>query len=275
MTLSRHVQLLKIGIAFSALALAGVAAISWKIMPLFPYLVKTAQNRSLLPLLRDFLPAQTTYTPFVTVVAAIIYALITLIIIFYMFEKTQSVEVHFLILFVFSLVFEVARLGIPVRLAFNISGILLTLVARLLVFFRYFGMFSLFIASLYSAGLKIEKEENVLFPLVVITLFLSISLPINTFTFDTTLCLANGYPIVFRVMEYLVAGLSALSFVYGAWKASVKEYYFIGFGTLLAFTGRGILIDADFYAMAAVGFVLLSGGTCLICYHLRKLYLWA
>jgi hypothetical protein len=275
MTLSRHIQLLKIWIAFSAFALAGVAAVSWKIMPYFPALIESAQNRSLLPILSNFLPVQTTYTPFVTVVAAIIYALITLIMIFYMFEKTQSVEVHFLIFFVFSLVFEVLRLGIPVRLAFNISGILLALAARLLVFFRYFGIFSLFVASLYSAGLKIEKEENVLFPLVVITLFLSMSLPINTFTFDTTLCLANGYPIVFRVMEYLVAGLSGLSFFYGAWKTSAKEYCFIGIGALLAFTGRGILIDADFYAMAAVGLVLLSTGTWLICYHLRKLYLWA
>jgi hypothetical protein len=192
-----------------------------------------------------------------------------------MFEKTQSVEVHFLIFFVFSLVFEAARLGIPARIAFNLPGILLSFVARTLIFFRYFGMFSLFTASLYSAGLKIDKEENVIFPLIIITLFLSMSLPINTFTFDTTLCLANGYPLVFRVMEYLVAGFSALSFVYGAWKASVKEYYLIAVGTLLAFIGRSILIDADFYLMAATGFILLSGGTWLICYHLRKLYLWA
>jgi hypothetical protein len=275
MTLSRHIQILKLGIAVAALAFIGVCIISWKIVPLFPNLIKNAQGRSEFSYIINLLPGEAPYTAYVTVLAALIYALLTLIFIYYLFEKTQSVEVHFFIFFVFSFVFEALRLGIPSRIAFNLPGLLLGFSARTLVFCRFFGVFSLFTASLFSAGLKIEKEEAVLFPLIIITLCLSMTVPINTFTYDTTLCLSNGYPVIFRVMTGLVAFFSALSFFYGAWQSGTKEYYIIGAGALLAFIGRNFLLDADFYLLAAAGFILLGAGSCIICLYLRKLYLWA
>jgi hypothetical protein len=275
MTLSRHVQILRIGIAVAAAALTGVCVISWKIIPFFPALIKNAQNRSEFSYIINLLPGESPYAAYVTVMAALVYALVTLIFIYYLFEKTQSSEVHFFIFFVFSFVFEALRLGIPSRVAFNLPGYLLGLSARALVFCRFFGMFSLFIASLFSAGLKIEKEEEVLFPLVIITLCLAMVVPINTFTYDTTLSLANGYPVVFRVMSALVAALSALSFFYGAWQSGLKEYNIIGAGALLAFLGRTFLLDADFYLLAVAGFILLVAGSFLVCFYLRRLYLWA
>jgi hypothetical protein len=275
MTLARHIQILKIGIAVAAAALVGVGVISWKIIPLFPSLIKNAWNRSTFSVIVNLLPSESPYAAYVTVVASLVYALAMLIFIYYMFEKTQSTEVHFFIFFVLSLLFEILRLSIPSRIAFNLPGILLGFSAHALVFCRFFGMFSLFIASLVASGLKIEKEESLLFPLIIITLCLSIAVPINTFTYDTTLCLANGYPAIFRVMTYLVAFFSTLSFFYGAWHSGTKEYFAVGVGTLLAFLGRGILIDADFYLLAVTGFAMLSAGSCLICLNLRKLYLWA
>lgn len=275
MTLSRHIQILKIGIGIAAIFLVGVCLFSWKIIPTFPELLKNAQNRSEFSYIAGLFPQPSPYAAFVTVAASLVYALSALIMIFYFFEKTQSVEVHFFIFFIFSFMFEILRLTLPFQNAFKISGVFLDLSARMLVFCRYFGMFSLFIASLYAAGLKIEKEENILFPLVVITMFLSISVPINIFTYDTSLCMANAYPFVFKITGYIAGFFTVLSFFYGAWHGGTKEYYFIGIGSFLVFIGRLILIDADIYVLAFTGFLLLVAGTYLICRYLRRIYLWA
>ncbi|MDR3301676.1 MAG: hypothetical protein LBT01_04000 [Spirochaetaceae bacterium] len=275
MTLSRHIQILKAGIAVSAAVLAGIVAVSWQILPFFPDIVQSAKNRSEFSYFAGLLlfpPAP--YAAYISVLIALLFALAMFITVFYLFEKTQSIEVHFFIFFIFSFIFEVMRLGIPLYLKFNLPGLLLGFSARALVFFRFFGMFSLFAASLFAAGLTIEKEEHIIFPLVIITLFLSSCVPINTFTYDTSLFLANGYPIAFRAMGYLVALLTTLSFFYGAWRKGAKEYYFVGIGALLAFLGRNILLEADIYLLAAVGAVSLAVGAYFICKYLRRIYLW-
>ncbi|MDR3325627.1 MAG: hypothetical protein LBS82_06570 [Spirochaetaceae bacterium] len=276
MTLSRHIQILRVGIGASAAVLAATVAVSWKMLPRFPALVGKAQNRSEFLYIAEALnmPPEP-YAAYVTVIGSLLFALAALIMVFYLFEKTQSVEVHLFIFFVFSFVFESARLNIPLCQEFGLPGFLPGLSARALVFFRLFGMFSLFAASLFSAGLKIEKEENIIFPLVIITLFLSDCVPINTFTYDTSLFLANGYPVAFRAMDYAVMAFTALSFLYAAWKRSLKDYCFVGLGAFLAFLGRNILLDADLYALAACGFAFLAAGSGFICVYLRRIYLWS
>jgi hypothetical protein len=264
--------LLKAGFLIAAAAAVTLILLSWKILPYYPDLVAEAQSRSLT--FYEALPPADDYASYATIAASIFYALIVLITLFYLFEKTQSVEVHFFFFFVFSFVFEILRIGIPVRLEFNLSGILLGAVAHTLVFFRYFGLFSLFAASLYASGLKIEKEESIILPLIVVTLFLSLGVPVNTFTWDTSLFLANGYPTVFRVLECTIALFTGISFFIGAWARNIKEYYFVGIGSMLAVTGRLFLINGDTYLLPAAGFILLMLGTYLICSYLRKIYLW-
>jgi hypothetical protein len=237
--------------------------------------MSAANARAVPNFIAALLPAPQPYAVWTAILAAVAYAFGALVVIFYLFEKTQSVEVHFFIFFVFSFAVEVARSWLPACLEMGLPSLYISIASRALVFFRCMGMFSLFCAGLYAAGFKIEKEENVLLPLVIITLFIALDIPINIFTCNTSLCVVDGFPAVFRAMNVIVVVLTVLSFVYGAWQRGARVYYYVAAGSLCAFVGRAMLFAADTYVFAVVGFGLLVIGTYFICRHLREYYLWA
>jgi len=275
MTLSKHIVILKTAIVISVLFIAALACAARDILPYYPQIEEGVQNRAVSNLIAGIFPASTNpYISFITLSTALLWALGTLILIYYFFEKTQSVEVNFFIFFVFSLVFEVLRTSIPLRIAFQLPASFLSMSAHILVFWRYFGLSSLLIAGLYSAGLSIEKEENVIFPLFIISVFLSVRIPINTFTYDSSFCLVNGYPMTFKIMEIVVIFLTMLSFFAGAFKSGQKEYYFVGIGSFLVLVGRALLVEGDTYILPVIGLAFLCGGVYFITVYLKKIYLW-
>ncbi|MDR2510320.1 MAG: hypothetical protein LBC77_06720 [Spirochaetaceae bacterium] len=273
MTLSRHTFLLKFGIAAAAFMIAGLAAISFKILPYYPELVDAALRRSGYVFINARKLSPFHYAAYITMAASIVYALLTLILLFYYFEKTQSVEAHFFMFFVFSFVFESLRAILPLRMAFDLPSIYLSFAAHFLVFCRYFGIFSLFCASLYSAGFK-TKEENLIFPLIIIALFIAFRIPVNKYTWDTSLCLVSAYPLAFWALEISTALLTVLSFLCGAFMRGQKEYYIIGAGAFFALAGRMLLFSGDTLILPVIGLCSLSAGTYIICSNLRRLYLW-
>ncbi|MDR2481794.1 MAG: hypothetical protein LBD07_05860 [Spirochaetaceae bacterium] len=275
MTLSRHTLLLKLGIVIAATVLAGIAFISGMILPLYPGIAAAAVQRTYPAFIIAYFPETTPYAAYFSVLASVFYGLVTLILLFYFFEKTQSAEVHFFMFFVLSLVFESMRTALPLKQALNLPVVYMRLMAHILVFCRYFGVFSLFCASLYSAGLQVKKEENIIVPLIIITLFLSFKMPVNQYTWNTALCLIDGYPIAFRMIEFVIASFAILSFLSGAFKRSIKEYYFIGIGSFFAFLGRAVLLDSDVFVLIPFALLLLFLGTYMICAYLRRIYLWA
>jgi hypothetical protein len=272
MTLYKHTFLLKFGIAAAGVTFAGLGFVSNHILPFYPRLVNAATRRS--GFLFGNTEAVSPYIAYGTMLASVFYALIAFILLFYLFEKTQSVEAHFFMFFVFSFIFEVLRAALPLREALDIPGVYLSLAAHILVFFRYFGLFSLFCAGLYAAGLKTEREENFIFPLFIITMFISFNLPVNIWTWDTSLYLVSGYPFTFRILEITVALGTVFSFFCAAFKSGIKEYYSAGIGALCALLGRALLFSCDSLVLSIFGIILLIIGTVLICFNLRSIYLW-
>ena len=277
MTLSRHTLLLKLGITVAACAAGAILVVSKMTLGLCKELVDRAAEtgrRAGFPFLSDFLPPPEPYAAYLTMIIAVFYALAALILLFYFFEKTQSIEARFFMFFVFSFVFETLRAALPLSMMLNLPGEYIGLSAHTLVFFRYFGVFSLFCASLHSAGLKTEKEENIIFPLIVATLFISFRLPINQFTWDTSLYLVNGYPTAFMFLEITVSLLTVFSFFAAATRRAVREYYWVGVGAFFVLVGRAALFYGDTYLQPVLGAIPLAAGTYLICAYLRKIYLW-
>lgn len=273
MTLSRHTLLLKLGIGCAASALAGLVVLTGAMLPFYPALTAEAVQRAGPAFLAHF-GEPSAYMGYITMIASVCYALMAQILLFYLFEKTQSVEAHFFMFFVFSFVFEAFRAALPLRLALDLPPVYISLAAHALVFCRYFGAFSLFCASLYAAGFKTEREENLIFPLIVITLFVAFRLPVNTFTWDTSLSVVNGYPQAFRTLEVGIVLLTVLSFCCAAFRNGIKEYYLIGAGTLFVLVGRTLLLGSDTLIPLALGAALLLAGTWLFCFNLRRIYLW-
>jgi hypothetical protein len=253
-----------------------ILVISRKLLPLYPRLTEEAVQRA--PgvvqalVVRLFSPAP--HAPLATMSAAVLYALIVSILIYFFFEKTQSPEITFFVLFALSFVFETLRLMVPLRTLYDFPMFLLVLGARILLFGRFFGVLSLFASSVYAAGLDFQKQGNIIFGIIIITLIVSLGVPVDGMSWDTSLTMISGYSSVFRLAEAGFLFMAVISFLVGAYTRGTRDYLYIALGALLVSLGRNFLISADSWATPLPGLIMLTVGTFFITRRLHQVYLW-
>jgi len=209
-----------------------------------------------------------------TIAGLVLYSFLSMILIYYFFEKTQSPEILFVVFFAASFSLESLRLLLPLSRVYEMPSLYLLMASRVTLFGRYFGIFSLFTASIYAVGFKAQKQRNVVLIIAVVTLIITLGVPIDTESWDSSLNMIHGYISMFRLIEVGAFLTTVLSFFIAAWSRSSREFVFIGTGSALAFLSRHILLNADTWAALPTGLLLLAIGTWLICTRLHKIYLW-
>jgi len=208
------------------------------------------------------------------VTGMVLYSFLSIILIYFFFEKTQSPEILFVVFFAASFAPEALRLLLPLSRVYEIPSLYLLMASRVTLFGRYFGIFSLFTASIYAVGFRAQEQRNVVLIIAVITLIITLGVPIDTEAWDSGLNMISGYVSMFRLIEVGAFLIITLSFFIAAWSNSSREFAFIGAGSALAILGRHILLNADAWAALPTGLLLLTIGTWLICTKLHKIYLW-
>jgi hypothetical protein len=276
MTLSDRNIVFKAGIILASLGMLFVIITFFVVLPAYPSPAKETLRRSA-GLIQSFAGRffePSPYAPLAAIAGAGLYSLITLVLIYYFFEKTQSPEIFFFAFFVLSFSFEAIRLLIPLKAVHSISPLYLLMAFRILLFSRYFGIFSLFTASLYAAGLEVQKQRNILLILTVATMVIAMGAPIDTLSWDSSLSVISGYTSMFRMVEAGVLFITVISFLISAYSRGAGEYICIGLGAFLVFLGRNILLSADTWVSPFPAILLLAAGTWFICTQLHKVYLW-
>ncbi|MDR0663341.1 MAG: hypothetical protein LBF80_04590 [Spirochaetaceae bacterium] len=272
MTISEHVVLLKTGLLVSFLALAAFAVFAVKTFSLYPGLIAVAAERS--GLLFTARAGTASYAAPVSVGLAVLFAVVTQILLYYFFEKTQSMEIRFFGIFLFSFVFEILRIALPVKTAFDISGYMPVIAFRMMIFGRFYGLLALLAAGLYASGLKVQREGAVIFTIAVVALFFAFRVPLDAFSYDTSLYPLTGFPNMFKMTNAALVLLTVFCFISGAYTRGVNEYYFTVPGILAAAAGRTLLFTSDTWLTLFSGLVLLVSGTWLVGNQLRRIYLW-
>jgi hypothetical protein len=276
MTLSDRNVIFKAGIALASLGVLTIFAASFMVIPVYPTVVGETVQRApgiIQSFIGRFFQPEP-YAPFASVAGAGIYALITLILIYYFFEKTQSPEILFFAFFALSFAFEVIRMLVPLQVIHTVSPLYLAMAFRILLFSRYFGIFSLFTASVYAAGLEVQKQQSVFLVITVAAMVIVMGVPIDTLSWDSSLSMINGHTSMFRLIEAGVLLITMVSFFISAYSRGSKEYVFIGVGSFLVLLGRNMLLSADTWISPAPALIFLALGTWLICTHLHHVYLW-
>jgi hypothetical protein len=143
-----------------------------------------------------------------------------------------------------------------------------------LIFGRYFGLFSLFAASICASGLELQRQQNIVLVIIAAALIIALGIPIDGLSWDSSLAMILGYPGMFMVVEAGTLLITVLSFLVSSYTRGVKEYILVGLGTFLACIGRNILLHADTWAALVPGLLLLAVGTWFVCTKLHKVYLW-
>jgi hypothetical protein len=247
-----------------------------KLLPLYPRLSEKAAERApgFIHTAASWLFAPAAYAPFAATVAAVLYALIAAILIYFYFEKTQSPEITFFAFFALSFGFEALKIMVPLREVYDFPMVVLIFGAKLLLFGRSFGVISLFASSVYAAGLDVQKQGSITLGIIMISLIISMGVPIDGMSWDTSFMMISGYSSMFHLTEAGIMIMSVVSFLVGAYVRGTREYLFVALGALLVSLGRNFLIGADTWAIPLPGLVMLVIGTWFITERLHQVYLW-
>jgi hypothetical protein len=276
MTLSSRNVVFKAEIAGSVLILTGIIAASFTTLPLYGEMLVQAVKRPpglFQALISQFLePAP--LVSYAVMIAAAVYSLVTIALIFYFFEKTQAPEILFITFFAVSFAFEAARLIAPLRIAMNLPGFFLVFGHRVIIFGRYFGLFSLFTASVCAAGLELQRQGTTILIILLCTLVIALGIPVDSFSWDSSLCMIAGYNSMFMLIETAVILFTAVNFIVASRSRGSREYILIGLGSFLALVGRNWLLRSDTWLTPLPGLLVLALGTWFICRQLHRVYLW-
>ena len=276
MTLSVRNNILKVGIGLSAIFLCFVLYGGYLAFDAFPGAAASSIQRAngIVPVLSISQAEPSAYVPFWAAVVVSGFSFFSLILIYYFFGKTQSPEIFFIALFVFSLAFEIVRVAVPLRMVYSFPASYLINTAKILFFCRCFGLFALFTASVYAAGMDAQKQQILFIPLVLASLLFAMNVSEDVLVWNSTFVLWNGYKAVISKAEMSIIAVTVLTFFISAYTSGFKNYLFVGIGTLFAFLGRDILINSDNWITPIPGLVFLVFGVWFACSHLRKVYLW-
>jgi hypothetical protein len=276
MTLSERNKLFKAGIVLTSGILCGVGIIACFMLPLYPAALAETSRRSagLFQVLSVYFSQPNPYVPFASMICAMLYACITSVVIYRYFEKTHSPEILYIALFVLSFALEGSRVMIPLKLKYELPSVYLIMASRVLLFGRYVGIFSLFAASVYAAGLEVQRQSAIIFIIVFSTLVITRGVPIDGLSWDSSFCMISGYTSKFRIVQVGMVLITMVSFFISAYSRGSQAYIFIGIGSLLAMVGRNLLLEADTWISPFPGLGLLCLGTWFICTQLHQVYLW-
>jgi len=276
MTLSERNLVFKLGIALSFLCLLICTIISIKVFPVYAGMETEITRRSegiLRAFIGKFFNAKLSAVH-CCILASVLYSFFSITLIYYFFEKTQSPEILYVVFFAVSFSFEALRLILPLSRVYELPSLYQLTASRIILFCRYFGIFSLFTAGVFASGLKAQKQRSIIMVITVTTLIITLGVPIDTQAWDSSLNMINGYTSMFRLIEAGTFLITTINFFIAAWSRSSHEFVFIGAGSVLAFLGRNILLSTDTWAGLPIGLLFLVAGTWLICTRLHKVYLW-
>lgn len=276
MTLSARNHAFKLGIALSFLCLLICIIASIEVLPIYASMEGeiTRRPESIFQIFAGKLLNAQLLAVHWCILSLVLYSMVSLIFIYYFFEKTLSPEILFVVLFTASFSIEALRLILPLGWVHEIPLPYVLMVSRAILFGRYFGIFSLFTASVYAVGFDSQKQRNVILIITVVTLIIILGVPIDNEIWDSGLNMINGYVSMFRLIEAGTFLITTMSFFIAAWSRNSRGFVFIGVGSALAFLGRHILLNADTWAALPTGLAFLAVGTWLICTRLHKIYLW-
>jgi len=275
MTLSERNTFFKIGIWFCAACVLLTIAVSYMTVSVSPEMEgETLRPAYVFQFLSGQFLGSNNYAVHASLLASVLFSLIGMVLIYIFFERTSSPEILYISFFTLSFSFEAIRLILPLHFIYGFPSIYLLFAARILLFARFFGVFSLFAASICASGLEVRKTRNVIFSIIIAVMVITIGVPIDVQTWDTSFNMVVGYDSMFRMIEIFAFITTMISFLIASNVRGSKEYNYVAIGVMFAVLGRNILIGTDNWAGPVPGILILSAGTLFLCSKLHKIHLW-
>lgn len=219
-----------------------------------------------------FFLTPTVYSTISSVFILLIYVITTLFYISVQFEKTQSSEIIYFSLFLFSLLFEFVRIFIPCLNLYDSYSRITSIISRLVLFSHVLSPLSLLYISIQNLPEHRQNVERNLTILLIISAMISVTVPLDSEEMTLTCRLKFGFESEFLIFWGLFTLITFISLLQNNFSENSKSKMPLGF-LLLAF-GYKILCTTPVLISILAGTVLLITGTVIFLKELHKKYLW-
>ena len=201
-----------------------------------------------------------------------LYVCITTLVIYHSFEKTQAPDIVFFLLFLLACLCDSSRILVPI---FGLSGSFSNLhlkIGNVHLFARLLAPLALMGNTILSGeSYKQNVDRNCLI-LILISIFFSEFIPLNTAVILPNYCISYGYVKGIRLFSAAIIVLSATSLFISNRKNDYKQIMTVGF--IMLSIGYTILFYCCNIAGFASGTFFLGMGTVLYLSEMHKHYLW-
>lgn len=188
------------------------------------------------------------------------------------FEKTQSTEVVYFLLFLLALLAECARLAFILTDLWALTVSDKITLTKILLAFRIIAPMSLLFAVIFNKTGSQDTIEQNSFLLIVAAFFIAYIYPVNTQSTATLGVLNCAYSKLFMVARYAIFVMAVASQIIDFLHDPTK--YTFPFALTLLCTGYMLLGKAATLWMAVTGSALLFVGGIFYLKDIHKLYMW-
>ncbi len=188
------------------------------------------------------------------------------------FEKTQATEVLFFLVFLTAMLFDTARLYVPI---YGLDGTYsdslihmgnLTLSARLLAPIALFAL-----TAFCGEEFRQQTEQNCLI-CILLAVFFAIFLPLNTAVIHPNLCISYGFTRAIHLFSVIICIFSVITLFMRNKKNDFSQMNTVGF--LMIIIGYNLLFTTYNLASFLLGTAILGIGTAIYLIKLHQHYLW-
>lgn len=202
------------------------------------------------------------------------YVLLTTIILYLSFEKTQALETAYFQGFLISCMAESTRILIPLTSLVQSSPASVAIITHIVIAARLLGPLAFLCAEMFSdTESRLFVERNFLIMLLA-SIFMGILIPLDTKEFCSTFIYQWGLQKIFHMTRVLLVATTLLAITCKIAANYSVETIHEGIGFLIGISGYFLLCNSDNFIMLAVGATALFLGTLYYLHSIHKIYNW-
>lgn len=202
------------------------------------------------------------------------YALLTTLIIYLSFEKTQALETIYFLGFLLSCLAESTRLFIPVYALAQDAPASLAVLTRIVIGARMLAPLSFLFAELFSdTESRLFVERNLVIMLLA-SIFMGLLMPLHTGGYSSIFTYQWGIQDIFHLSRLLMVAATLLAIICKIAANYSTETIHEGIGFLISICGYFILCNSDAYILVIVGAGALFIGTVYYLRSMHQIYRW-
>lgn len=188
------------------------------------------------------------------------------------FEKTQSTEIVYLLLFVFAVLCDTVRLYVPFFGLWQAASSAVNAIGRTLLFGRTLAPLSLIFAAAFSDARERTNTDRNFVILLGLSIAVSVVIPVNTAIIEHNFAPRWGEGHIVAAVIALLLLTAVASFFISSYTQGLGARCPLSVAAFCA--GYALLCSASSYFVLVIGTAALFCGTAFYLIELHKQYLW-